>query len=275
MTDRCDFFEQTSVTTSEGVLRPDLLVRLVGGKSVVVDSKVTLSAYLEAYDATDDAHRDERLAAHARHLKQHVNDLAGKAYWAQFAPAPEFVILFVPGDPFLAAALEVDPGLIDDAFAKKVHIATPTTLISTLRTIAYTWQQQALADNARQVFDLGRELYKRLGTMGGHVDKLGRSLTRAVNDYNSTVGSLESQVLSTARKLNEIQVIDEPLDEIGGLEATVRPLTKPELVTAAEQARSVVAIAAAADDAALEPGREDDYGIGAGAETERDRRTGS
>src|SRR5436305_2788764 len=139
MTDRCDFTEQTTVQTADGALRPDLVVKLVGGKSIVVDSKVTLAAYLEAHDAADDAMRDERLGAHARHLRGHVDQLAAKAYWSQFAPAPEFVVLFVPGDAFLAAALDRDADLLDYAFGKRIHIATPTTLISVLRTCAYVW----------------------------------------------------------------------------------------------------------------------------------------
>jgi DNA anti-recombination protein RmuC len=259
MTDRCDFTEQTTVSTADGVLRPDLVVRLVGGKHIVVDSKVTLSAYLEAHDATDDAVRDERLAAHARHLRQHVDQLAAKSYWTQFSPAPEFVVLFVPGDPFLAAALELDPSIIDDAFAKRVHIATPTTLISVLRTCAYVWQQEALADNARHVFDLGRELYKRLGTLGDHMDKLGRQLTGAVKAYNGTVGSLERQVLVTARKLNDLEVVDSVLAEPTAIEESVRPLGAAELVESAEDARTVVALPAVLVGEELD--RPEDYGL--------------
>jgi DNA recombination protein RmuC len=234
MTDRCDFTEQTSVSTSDGTLRPDMVIRLVGGKSIVVDSKVTLAAYLEAHDATDDAVRDERLTAHARHLRTHVDQLAAKSYWSQFSPSPEFVVLFVPGDPFLAAALEYDASLLEDAFAKRVHIATPTTLISTLRTMAYAWQQQALADNARDVFELGRELYKRLSVMGGHMSKLGRSLTTSVESYNKTVGSFEKNVLVTARKLNALEVVDADLEAPAAVEDSVRPLAAPELVSAAD-----------------------------------------
>src|SRR3954471_11592169 len=218
MTDRCDFVEQQSVSTSDGTLRPDLVIKLVGGKSIVVDSKVTLAAYLEAHDAVDDPIRDERLNAHARHLRTHVDQLAAKSYWSQFSPAPEFVVLFVPGDAFLAAALDRDPSILDDAFAKRIHIATPTTLISVLRTCAYAWQQDALAANAREVFDLGRELYKRLGTLGDHMDKLGRQLTGAVKAYNGTVGSLERQVLVTARKLNDLEVVDAVLAEPTAIE---------------------------------------------------------
>jgi DNA recombination protein RmuC len=259
MTDRCDFTEQTTVSTADGTLRPDLVVRLVGGKSIVVDSKVTLSAYLEAHDATDEATREERLAAHARHLRAHVDALAAKAYWAQFSPAPEFVVLFVPGDPFLAAALDRDPTIIDDAFAKRVHIATPTTLISVLRTCAYAWQQDALASNARLVFDLGRELYKRLGTLGDHMDKLGRALTSSVKAYNGTVGSLERQVLVTARKLNDLDVVDTVLGEPAAVEESVRPLGAAELVAEAERARAVVALPAGETGPALE--RAEDYGL--------------
>jgi DNA anti-recombination protein RmuC len=267
MTDRCDFTEQTSVTTADGVLRPDLVVRLVGGKSIVVDSKVTLSAYLEAHDATDDATREERLNAHARHLRQHVDQLAAKAYWAQFSPAPEFVLLFVPGEAFLAPALDRDPALLEDALAKGVHIVTPTSLVSALRTVAYTWQQDALAANAAQVFDLGRELYTRLGTMGGHVDKLGRQLTGAVNSYNDTVRSLESRVLVTARKLNDLEVIDTPLEVRTMIDESVRPVGAPELVESAEQSRAVVVLPAIGTDISAEPsddlfGRAGDYGLG-------------
>lgn len=271
MLDRCDFTEQASISTSDGVLRPDLVIHLVGGKTVIVDSKVTLVGYLDAHDAPDEATRGEHLARHARHLRSHVDSLAAKDYWSQFSNTPEFVIMFVPGDGPLNAALETDPTLLEYAFAKRVQILGPMSLVPTLRVIAYAWQQAALADNAREVFDLGRELHKRLATLGGHVDKLGRSLTRAVNDYNSTVGSLESQVMSTARKLNEMKVTDEALPELSGLEDTVRPLTKAELVEAAEEARAVVAIAPVGDDL----DRFDDYGIHVGSEAERDRRTGS
>jgi DNA recombination protein RmuC len=243
MTERCDFIEQASVTTADGVLRPDLVVRLVGGKSIVVDSKVTLSAYLEAHDATDDRVREERLAAHARHLRKHVDQLAAKAYWAQFSPAPEFVLLFVPGEAFLAPALDRDPTLLEDALADGVHIVTPTSLVSALRTVAYTWQQDALAANAAKVFDLGRELYSRLATMGGHVDKLGRQLTGAVNSYNDTVRSLESRVLVTARKLNDLEVIDTELATRSLIDESVRPVGAPELVESAEASRAVIALA--------------------------------
>ncbi len=190
-----------------------------------------------------------------------------KRYWAQFSPSPEFVVLFVPGDPFLAAALDNDPGLIDDAFSKRVHIATPTTLISVLRAVAYAWQQEALADNAQQVFDLGRELYNRLGTMGGHVDKLGQRLTSAVKAYNGTVGSLEKNVLVTARKLNELEIVDDELDAPTPVDEPVRTLGAPELVDLGGavtrrswRCRSIV-VPEAADDGDLVE-RATDYGLG-------------
>jgi len=224
-----------------------VVVRLTGGKSVVVDSKVTLAAYIEAHESLDDEHAELRLQAHARHLRGHVKALSAKSYWTQFPNAPEFVVLFVPGEAFLAPALERDPTLLEDAMSQRVVIATPTTLMSMLRTIAYAWQQEALADNAREVFDLGRELYTRLGTLGEHVDKLGRSVERVVKDYNAAVGSLETRVLVTARRLNALDVVDGPLDAVNPVEAAPRPIGAPELTAAADAARPVRLISEADD----------------------------
>jgi DNA recombination protein RmuC len=259
MTDRCDFVEQESVSTSDGMLRPDLVVKLAGGKSIVVDSKVTLSAYLEAHDAVDDAVRDERLTAHARHLRTHVDQLAAKAYWSQFSAAPEFVVLFVPGDAFLAAALDHDGDLLDYAFGKRIHIATPTTLISTLRTCAYAWQQDALAANAREVFELGRELYSRISKLGLKVDTLGKRLGSAVGAYNDTVASLESRVLPQARKLKDLKVVDTELADPKPVEEAIRPVAAAELVAAIDEERTVVALPPA--EAAAEIDRPQDYGL--------------
>jgi len=186
-------------------------------------------------------------------------------------------VLFVPGEAFLAPALERDPALLDDALSKRVHIVTPTTLVSTLRTVAYAWQQQALADNARDVFELGRELYKRLGTLGDHMDKLGRSLTGAVKAYNGTVGSLERQVLVTARKLNDLEVVDSRLDEPQAVEESVRPLGAAELVTAAEDGRAVVVLPVetstpAAELERAELDRVEDYGLVLDDDTSKDGR---
>jgi DNA recombination protein RmuC len=229
MTARCDFDEQVGLAGPDGALRPDMVVRLAGGKNIVVDSKVSLAAYLEAAESGDEAVRAARLDAHARHLREHVDRLAGKAYWAALSPCPEFVILFIPGEAFLAPALERDPGLLEYAFGRRVHIATPTTLVTMLRTAQYAWQQAALADNARAVFDLGRELYDRIGGLGRHVDRLGRALTSAVSAYNQTVGSLENRVLVSARRLNELGVVEGELAAPAAVGETTRALSAAEL----------------------------------------------
>ncbi|HEV2452354.1 MAG TPA: DNA recombination protein RmuC [Streptosporangiaceae bacterium] len=230
MSARCDFDEQVSVATDDGLQRPDLVVRLAGGKNIAVDAKVSLAAYLEAAEASDDSAREARLGAHARHLREQVDRLAVKAYWAALSPAPEFVVLFIPGEAFLAPALERDPGLLEHALVRRVHIATPTTLVTMLRTAQYAWQQEALSENARAVFDLGRELYDRIAGMGKHVDRLGRALTTAVSTYNQAVGSLESRVLVSARRLNQLGVVDTEIEPPAPVEATTRALSAPELV---------------------------------------------
>jgi DNA recombination protein RmuC len=237
MSARCDFDEQVSVTGEDGsVQRPDMVVRLAGGKNIVVDSKVSLAAYLEAAEASDEAIASLRMDAHARHVRDHIDRLASKNYWAALSPSPEFVILFIPGEAFLAPALERDPGLLEYAMGRRVHIATPTTLVSMLRTAQYAWQQAALSDNARAVFDLGRELYERLSGLGRHMDRLGRALTTNVATYNQTVGSLESRVLVSARKLNDLGVVDAALESPGMVEEQARALAAPELVNESEPA---------------------------------------
>jgi DNA recombination protein RmuC len=229
MSNKCDFDEQVSVPSADGQLRPDMVIRLAGGKNIVVDSKVSLAAYLEAAEASDEGAREARIGAHARHLREHVDRLAAKGYWAALSPSPEFVVLFIPGEAFLAPALEYDPALLEYAMTQKVHIATPTTLVTMLRTAQYAWQQAALSDNARAVFDLGRELYDRISGLGKHVDGLGKALTNAVSSYNRTVGSLESRVLVSARKLNELGVVDAELEQPKPVEEAVRSLSAPEL----------------------------------------------
>ena len=213
MAEHIDYVTQESVAGPDGTLRPDLVVHLVGGKNVVVDSKVAFSGYLEAMEAKDEATRSARLKAHAKHLRTHIDQLGAKAYWEHFSPTPEFVVCFVPADAFLDAALREDPTLLERAFDQDVVIATPSTLVALLRTVAYTWRQEALAANAAEVHQLGRELYQRLSTMGGHIDKLGRSLNGAVGDYNKTVSSLESRVFVTARKMIDLKVV-KPEDAI-------------------------------------------------------------
>lgn len=207
-----DFDVQVS-STAEGVegpatLRPDMVVHLLGGKHVVVDAKVALAGYLDALEAPDEPTRDARLRDHARHLRTHVNTLAGKRYAERFAPSPEFVVCFVPADAVLDAALRADPGLQEHAFGRGVVLATPSTLVALLRTVAYTWRQDALARDAREVQELGRDLYQRLTTLGSHVDKLGRSLTGAVEAYNKAVASLETRVFVSARRLRDLGVVD-------------------------------------------------------------------
>jgi DNA recombination protein RmuC len=229
MASKCDFDEQVGVITADGAVRPDMVIRLAGGKNIVVDSKVSLAAYLEAAESADDGVRADRLAAHARHVRDHVDRLAAKAYWAALSPAPEFVVLFIPGEAFLAPALERDPALLEYAMASRVHIATPTTLVSMLRTAQYAWQQAALSDHARAVFELGRELYDRIASLGRHVDGLGRALTTAVSTYNRAVGALESRVLVSARKLSELGVVEADLEQPRPIEETVRSLSAPEL----------------------------------------------
>lgn len=230
MAHHCDFDEQATARTEDGSLRPDLVVRLAGDKNIIVDSKVSLAAYLEAAGSDDEGVRAARLDAHARHLREHIDRLAAKSYWRAFSPAPEFVVLFIPGEAFLAPALDRAPELLEYAMSRRVHIATPTTLITMLRTASYAWQQEALSRNARAVFQLGKELYERLGTMGEHVDELGRSLSGAIKSYNRTVGSLESRVLVSARRLNELGVIDGSLDGPRPVEETPRALSAAELL---------------------------------------------
>jgi DNA recombination protein RmuC len=232
MTEHVDYDTQVTSTDDNGVVRPDMVVRLAGGKNIVVDSKVACSAYLDALEATDESTRDSRLKAHARQLRSHIESLAGKAYWERFSPSPEFVVCFVPADAFLDAALREEPSLLEYAFSRQVVLATPSTLVALLRTVGYGWRQEALAANARDIQRLGRDLYRRLATLGGHFDKLGRSLGSAVGAYNDAVGSMEHMVLSKARQLAELGVADpaaapprsEPLVSV-----VPRPLTSPEL----------------------------------------------
>ena len=235
MLEHVDFTEQASADTDDGKLRPDMLVNLAGGKSIVVDAKVSFSGFLEAQHADDEATRSGRLDAHTRHIKAHVDSLAGKQYWEQFAPAPEFVVMFVPSEVFVTAAVERDPAIYEYAFERNVVLATPATLVALLRTVGYTWRQEALAKNAQEVLNLGRELHSRLSTLGGHVSKLGNQLNKAVGAYNSTVSSLESRVLVTARKMADLKVVDSGLDEPAQLDTTARKAQAPELVASTDE----------------------------------------
>jgi DNA recombination protein RmuC len=202
--EHCDFVAQASTRTADGdLLRPDLIVRIPGGKSVVVDAKVPLAAYLDAFEATDETERVARLADHARQVRDHVGKLAAKAYWRQFTPAPDFVVMFVPDETLLRVAHEHEPGLSEEAWASNVILASPSTLMTLLRTVAAIWQQETVAQSAREVHELGTELHKRLATFAGHLARVGRSLGSAVGSYNEAVGSFESRVLVQARRLEE------------------------------------------------------------------------
>jgi DNA recombination protein RmuC len=232
MVEHCDFEEQHSTVDEDGrVLRPDVVVRLPGGKSVVIDSKVPLVAYLDAFreDASDDERR-ARLADHARHVRDHVQKLGQKAYWRQLPATPEFVVMFLPDETFLRAALEHDSSLVELAVANNVIPASPTNLIGLLRAVHYGWQQETIAESAREVSELGRELYKRLATMGGHVVRLGKSLDGAVKAYNETVGSLERQVLVQARRFERHGITGIEPPELQPIERQARSVAAAELV---------------------------------------------
>jgi DNA recombination protein RmuC len=211
LVDRCDFTEQAHTRTDDGVQRPDLVVHLVGGRRVVVDAKVPLDAFLDATGTDDEDEREAHLARHARQLRQHVELLASKRYWRSQQGSPEFVVLFVPAESFLSAALGADRDLLDDAAARQVVLATPTTLIALLRTVAHGWREERLTDQAQEIHRLGRELHDRLVTLVAHVDTVGRSLNAAVGHYNAAVGSLESRVLVSARRLGDLGVTDDDL----------------------------------------------------------------
>ena len=219
MLDHVDFNEQTHLPGEDGDLRPDLVVTLPGGKSLVIDAKAPLEAYLQSLEMTEDAARTAKLVDHARQIRDHIAKLSSKAYWDRFENTPDFVVLFIPGESFYSAALEQDPGLIEAGINRKVILATPTTLIALLRTVAYGWRQEALAEDARRIAELGKDLYERLQVMGDHWAKMGVGLKRAVASYNDAVGSLESRVLPAARRFRELNIgteakVIEPLPSI-------------------------------------------------------------
>lgn len=227
---RCDFAEQ--VTVGDGTQRPDLVVHLPGGRSLVVDAKVPLDAFLDAVSTDDAAEHDRHLQRHARQVRQHVDTLGKKSYWRSMADTPDLVVLFLPADSFLSAALETDRQLLEHSAGRQVLLATPTSLIGLLRTIAHGWTQQALTEQTREVLALGRDLHERLSTMGGHLDKVGRSLKASVEAFNSAVGSLESRVLVTARKFEELDRHASPLESPAPVEVSPRSLSAAELLAA-------------------------------------------
>jgi DNA recombination protein RmuC len=232
MLERCDFDEQVTSSSDQGRFRPDMVVHLPGGKNVAVDAKVPMQAFLDANEVEDETTRRMHLANHGRQLKAHVDALAKKEYWKQVDPSPEFVVAFVPGDPLLTAALEHEPGLMEHAVANHVLLATPTSLIALLRAVAYGWQQDAMAESAREVQLLGAELYQRLSVLGDHFAGVGKGLNGAVSAYNKAVGSLEGRVLVTARRFADMGVIGTGEKDIAPpitVDAVTRDLQSPEL----------------------------------------------
>jgi DNA recombination protein RmuC len=241
MVEHCDFEQQVHLVGEDGIQRPDVVINLAGGKSIVVDAKVPLAAYLDALATDDPDEHRAQLAHHARQLRAHVDQLSAKAYWKAHVQAggqsPEFVVLFVPAESCLSAALEAEPGLLEYAATRNVILASPTTLIALLRTVAHGWTTETLAERTREIHQLGRDLYARLGTVGRHLDKLGRSLKTSVEAYNSAVGSLENRVFVTARHFSDVAEIDEALPAPRPVEDAPRPLSAVELLDAVAESR--------------------------------------
>jgi DNA recombination protein RmuC len=232
MLNHCDFFEQVSVGSTDGTLRPDLVVQLPGNKRIVVDSKVPLASYLEAIETTDSDIRAIKMKDHARQIRQHIDALSKKQYHAQFDATPEFVVLFLPGEVFFSAALEQDAALIEVGADKNVIIATPTTLIALLRAVRYGWKQESIEQNAKEISDLGRELYDRLCNLSERLTKLGKGLKSATEAYNEAVGSIETRVFVTARKFRDLGAADSQKEVavLPLIDVTVRPLHAVEFM---------------------------------------------
>lgn len=231
----CDFIEQHSQSlTGDGTsIRPDLIVKLPGNKTIIIDAKTPLQSYLDALECTEDQHRQVKLKEHARHVRTHITKLSQKSYWSQFPETPEFVVLFLPGESFFSAALEQDPSLIEIGADQKVILATPTTLIALLRSIHYGWRQERLADNAHKISELGKELYKRLGDMSKHFFRLGKSLHASVEAYNQTIGSFESRVLATARRFEDLDALSVKKDLLvspNTIDVTPRPILQTSAI---------------------------------------------
>lgn len=226
MVEHCDFVEQHQVKGEDGQIRPDMIVRMPDGREIVVDAKTPLDAYLSAVDASNDETRKQFLENHARNVRKHVRDLASKAYWNQFNKAPDFVILFIPGDQFLAAALDHDPALLEDALKAQIILTTPTSLVALLRAVAYGWRQESLAENAELIRDAGVDLYQRLATFTEHLAKVGRGLDSVLGSYNKAVGSFEAKVVPGARKFTELGVSPgKNLESIEQIEKGIRSLS--------------------------------------------------
>jgi DNA recombination protein RmuC len=226
MVQHCDFFEQE--TTADGTMRPDMVVRMPDRREIVVDAKTPLDAYLSAVESRDDAGRKQFMERHAANVRKRVRELASKAYWNQFSNAPDFVILFIPGDQFLSSALDQDPKLLEDALQQQIVLTTPTSLVALLRAVAYGWRQEALAANADKVREIGVDLYQRLAVFADHLTKLGRSLDSAVGNFNKSVGSFEAKILPGARKFTELGIDAKTLEQPSQIEKGVRQPTAAE-----------------------------------------------
>lgn len=229
MVEHCDFQEQVHTAGGDATIRPDMIVRMPDKRELVVDVKTPLDAYLEAVEAKDDAQRQLGLKRHARNVREHIRKLASKSYWQQFSKSPEFVILFIPGDQFLSAALNEDPDLIESALSQHIILATPTSFVALLKAVAYGWRQLALADNAEEIRRLAEDLYGRLSTFVGHMNKVGKQLASSVDNYNRAVGSLERKVLPGARKFVELGIHPKKhIEAVEPLESLPRTIIEPE-----------------------------------------------
>jgi DNA recombination protein RmuC len=230
MMEHCDFEEQQSADGDDGKLRPDLIVKLPGGRQIVVDSKAPITAYMEAHEATTDELRKVKILLHAQLMRRHLEALARKSYWEQFQPTPEVVVMFIPGEAFYSAALEADPDLLDSGFGQNVIIASPASLMALLKAAAYGWRQESIADNAREISQLGQELHGRLSVMAEHLTRLGKGLGAATDSYNSAIASFESRVLVSARKFKELGATsqDAEIIELRAVEGGVRRLQPPD-----------------------------------------------
>jgi len=228
MVEHCDFYEQENIDTDEGRLRPDMIIRMPDKREVVVDVKTPLDAYLNAVEANDDKEREEYLKHHTRKVRERIRELASKAYWNQFERAPDFVVLFIPGDQFLSAALERDPAILEDAMSQQIILATPSSLVALLRAIAFGWRQEALAENADKIRNLGEALYERLAGFSTHLSKLGNSLGSSVENFNKVVGSFDSRILPSARRFKEMGINDKKvIKETQQIDKITRQTSEP------------------------------------------------